>query len=176
VSRAAIFIGALACALAIALAVVSWRQYVFGLGVAAGAARVQAAWDEAAAAAAAQRSQAEAQARADELIQARNAERIADEHARREVDLQARAARADARLRSLLDTIHGLAARPDDLPAAGAHAGAAAGAGDAAIARQLLGACAGRYAAVAADADRLRAQVTGLQRFVATACGGTHDD
>jgi hypothetical protein len=53
-----------------------------------------------------------------------------------------------------------------------ASAPAGAGADEAAALRQLLGACAERYRAVAEDADRLVGQTRGLQDYAARVCVG----
>lgn len=161
----------------------TWAGRLVARGDAQGAARVQAAWDKVTAAAAQQRARDEETARRDEATRTRNAERIAHEQARREGALQARAARADARLGRLLDTLARLDADDAaDLSGAGAHPGLAAIAGKAAAARQLLGQCAGRYRSLAGEADALAGQVSGLQQFVAQACqpqgqeqGKSHD-
>jgi hypothetical protein len=84
----------------------------------------------------------------------------------------ARAAAAGAtdelgRLRAALATADAAGVHPGE---AGADPGAGRGPDDAARLRELLGACSGRYADVAAAADALRTQVTGLQGYVKAAC------
>lgn len=149
-----------------------WTAWVAGQGREQGAASVHAQWERVRAEQYANAAAAEKDARAQEALRARNAERIAHDQALREAALRRRLAHSDAALRSLRDTIAELDAGDTDLPGAPAHAGAAAGAGQAATARELLGACGERYAAVAAEADGLREQVTGLQQFTSRVCVG----
>lgn len=166
----------------------AWNAHLIALGDAQGAQRVRTEWQTADArrradelqawAEAAQRqARAEAAAREEEQAKQIQAERIAREQAQREGALRAALGRADARNRSLLDTIAQLNAQLDtdanDVPGTGPGAGAAALADAARTARDLLGNCSRRYAAVAADADRLAIQVTGLQDFVRTVAATT---
>lgn len=169
--------------LAAVLAVRAWNAHLVAVGDAQGADRVRTEWATADAkrradelqawAQAAQRqARAEAAARDDEQAKQIQAERIAREQIQREGALRTALGRADARNRSLLDTIAYLNAQyapgAVGVPGTGQDAGAAALADAARTARELLGSCSRRYAAVAADADRLAIQVTGLQDFVRT--------
>lgn len=104
-------------------------------------------------------------ARSDELIRSRNAERTAHEQAQREKATLARAAAAERAVRELRDEVAALNARP--VPE---DPGAAALAGEARTARDLLGRCADAYRRVDGRAQALGDQVTGLQDFVATSC------
>lgn len=142
--------------------VLGWRSHLLATGDTAGAARVQAAWD----AQEAERSAATARNNATKF---RNAERTAYEDAQREALRLARAAAAAAAMRSLRGEIARLNARPDPYPAG--DAGIAACAGEAATARELLGESSGAYQELAAEADGLRDQVTGLQSFARDVCG-----
>lgn len=176
-------LAAVVLALAAVLAVHAWNAHLVAVGDAQGAERVRTEWATAEAkrradelqawAQAAQRqARAEAAARDDEQAKQIQAERIAREQVQREGALRAALGRADARNRSLLDTIDRLNAQhasgADDVPGTGQDAGAASLIDAARTARELLGSCSRRYAAVAADADRLAIQVTGLQDFVRT--------
>lgn len=89
---------------------------------------------------------------------------IVNEESKRKV-LSDRLARADAVNRGLRDEVARLNARPVPEDAA-----AAAYAGEARVARELLGTCSQRYTEVARDADELRDQVTGLQAFATQVC------
>lgn len=114
---------------------------------------------------------AEAEARVKEQAMQANAERIANEAAKRETVLATRAAATERVARSLRDHIERLNGRP--VPE---DASAAAFAGEARTARELLGTCSERYSGVARSADQLRDQITGLQEFhrtIAEICGGT---
>lgn len=108
---------------------------------------------------------AEADARARERSMQRQNERILREQSKKQEELAERAADVDRAAGSLRDEITRLNARgaPED-------AGAAALAGEARTARELLGACAERYKDVARSADELRDQVTGLQDYASSVC------
>jgi hypothetical protein len=145
--------------LAAVLGLRAWNAHLVAQGDARGAARVQAAWD------AQEHARREAAAR-DDAARFRNAERTAHEDAQREAARRARDAGAAAAVRGLRGDIARLASRPD----AAGDAGFAACAGEAATARQLLGESAGAYQELAAEADGLRDQVTGLQDFARRVC------
>ncbi|WP_343590152.1 DUF2514 domain-containing protein [Paracidovorax wautersii] len=160
------------------LGVRAWNAHLVAQGDKQGADRVQTAWDkdtarrdkadaDARAAAASQQAELERIARAAESAKQQEAERIARDQAQREGALRQSLALATTRNRGLLDTIAALNARDSaQLPGTAPDAGAAALAVAARTARELLGQCSSRYTAVAADADRLANQVTGLQDFV----------
>lgn len=140
-----------------------------------GAAAVQARWDaqrEADRASALQEAlQRNAAARAQEAHWRAQIDQLTqDNHAlQTQLDSSRRSARAAERV--LHTTIAGLRADLHAAASASAAAPAAAAAFErAAAAAELLSQCAGRYGAVAADADRLSAQVTGLQQYVAGVC------
>ena len=138
-------------ALGAVFAVQGWQAHIHAQGDAAGAARVQQ------------------QLRQREAALQKETERIAHETAQREAQLRSAVASADARVRSLHTTIAQLnanAAALADVPGTSTGACAAPGSDAAATARELLGACSQRYAAVAAAADQLGGQVTGLQDYV----------
>lgn len=109
--------------------------------------------------------QAEAQARAKEQVLQRQAERIANDAAKKQTVLAARAATTELAAGQLRDEIARLNARP-----APASPELAALVGEARTARELLGACAAEYRGVAKAADELRDQVSGLQEFTANVC------
>lgn len=109
--------------------------------------------------------QAELEARNKERAMQRQVERIANDAAKKQAALTARAAAVESAARSLRDDIERLNAG-----AAPADAGAAAIVSEARTARELLGACADRYRGVAQAADELREQVTGLQDYATTIC------
>ena len=159
--RMAAYGAALALLLALGLAVRAHWVHV-------GERRVQAQWDKAKAEDAEATLQAEQQRSRDLMKKVRNNERIADEDARREAERQRRdaAARTElVRLQRIVETL-----RQRQLPEPGDTAGIAALAGQADTARQLLGSCSGRYTELAATADGLRDQVTGLQAYVQDVC------
>lgn len=110
---------------------------------------------------------AEAAARAKEQQMQRENERIADEASKRERRLAANAATSQLAAGSLRDEVARLNARP--VPT---DPGAAALAGEAAVAREQLGKCATEYRAVAQGSDELRDQVMGLQDWVSRVCRG----
>lgn len=110
-------------------------------------------------------AKAQADARAAEQAMQTQVERLTHAHAKKEVDLVQRAAAASRTAERLLDTIAYLNAGeastdPDIAPIFE----------QARTARHLLGTCAERYASVAADADQLAHQVSGLQAFVGAVC------
>lgn len=92
-------------------------------------------------------------------------ERIANEADRKQANQAARAAAAERTAGKLRDEIARLNAR-----AAPAGSEAAAYAGEASVARELLGSCSERYRAMAQEADRIRDQVIGLQDYVKSVC------
>jgi len=108
---------------------------------------------------------AEAAARAKEKTMRADADRIANEQAKKEAELLARAEHADAVAGGLRDEIERLNAGPTP-----ADSTAAALTGQARAARKLLGACANEYRRMAKDADELRDQVSGLQGYATTVC------
>ena len=166
--------------LGVVMGIKTWNAHLIAHGDAQGALRVQTLWDtaearrkadekEAALRAMAQQAQAQAQVRAQEQAKQQEAERIAREQAQREQQLQGALAAATTSNRSLHTTIAQLnanAAALADVPGTSTGACAAPGSDAAATARELLGACSQRYAAVAAAADQLGGQVTGLQDYV----------
>ena len=157
-----------------------WNAHVLARGDTQGAQRVQTAWDTAEAkrqadealarmAAANHQAELERQEREREQLLQQDAERIAHEQAQREQALRTAVAAADSRHRSLLSTIAQLnanAAARADMPGTGQAASSCPGPDAASAARTALGQCSGRYAAVAAVADRLSGQVSGLQDYV----------
>lgn len=111
--------------------------------------------------------QAEAEARQREQLMQRENERISHEASKREQRLAANSAAARSTVNGLRDDIARLNARP-----APADPVAAANAGEASTARELLGACAAEHTSMAGEADQLRDQVIGLQDWVARVCQG----
>lgn len=108
---------------------------------------------------------AEAEARAKEQSMRKQADRIIHEQTKKQTELAARAADTSAALDSLRNENERLNARP-----APTDPGAAAIAREARTARELLGACAERYTAVARDVEGLVDQVSGLQDFARNVC------
>jgi ATPase subunit of ABC transporter with duplicated ATPase domains len=105
--------------------------------------------------------QAEASARAKERQMQTEVERITEDAYKKQQELAARVAATSASVISLRDTIARLNARP-----APSGPGAAAFAGEARTARELLGSCSAEYRSLAQDADGLRDQVIGLQQYI----------
>ena len=157
-----IVVGVLICAAI--LGVKAWESRLISKGDARGAARVQHAWDTQ------ERDRNEATAR-DNATKFRNAERLAHEDAQREAARRARDAAAAAAVRGLRAEVARLNSRPDPYPAG--DAGLAACAGEARTARELFGESSSAYQELAAEADGLRDQVTGLQDFARTVCRAT---
>ncbi|MDF1486716.1 DUF2514 domain-containing protein [Ramlibacter sp. H39-3-26] len=176
-------IAAVVLTLAVVLGVRAWNVHLIALGDAQGAERVRGEWHlaetkrsaelmQAEAEAGRRRALAETLAREDEQAKQIQAERIAREQAQREGALRAAVGRADARNRSLFDTIAELNAQlahgGNDMPGTIKIADTSTIVDAARTARELLASCSSRYAAVAAEADRLGNQVSGLQDFVRT--------
>lgn len=133
----------------------------YGFGNKAGADRIRAQWSHEREAQANQRIKDEQAARAEEQRRAQAAQAVVDGLSEREAASRVRAARAERAAVGLRDEIARLNARPapSDTKAAGfAH--------EARVARELLGACTKEYGSLAAAADGLRDQVTGLQQWV----------
>lgn len=151
--------GVLICAAIVGVKL--WESSLVTKGDARGAARVQAAWD-------AQENTRSAATARDNAAKFRNAERTAHEDAQREAARLVRDAAAATAVRSLRAEITRLNQRPDPYPAG--DAGIAACAGEARAARELFGESSGAYQELAAAADGLRDQVTGLQDFARTVC------
>lgn len=152
----------------IAAAVTAGGLAVRAHWIGVGEATVQARWDIQKRADQDESLRLQQQASREQLARMRNAERNADEQARREAATAGRIAALGQRVDRLLTTLATLNRR--DLPAPTDAAGVAALAREASTARQLLGACAGRYRDVAAAADQLRDQVIGLQADASTVC------
>lgn len=160
-----LFAAAVLCATAL-WGVQAWRSHLVSTGDAQGAARVQAAWD-------AQENARNTATARDNATKFRNAERTAHEDAQRAAARRARDVAAAAAVRGLRNEVARLNSRPD--PYAAGDAGLAACAGEARAARELFGESAAAYSELAATADELRDQVTGLQDFARTVCGArTH--
>ena len=157
-----IAIGLLVCAAIVG--VKAWESHLIGKGDARGAARVQADWDT-------QENARNAATARDNAARFRNAERLAHEDAQREAARRARDAAAAAAVRGLRAEIARLNSRPDPYPAG--DAGLAACASEARAARELFGESSSAYQELAAEADGLRDQVTGLQDFARTVCRAT---
>lgn len=104
--------------------------------------------------------------RAEEQRMARAAEEKDREQTHRENVLRRRADAAERTADGLRDTIAQRDAESRDRRAQGTCAAAEREADDAATARGLLGACAGRYTELAAEAGRLADQVIGLQDHI----------
>lgn len=104
---------------------------------------------------------AQGKARKTEQAYAKDKEKLENDLADKNRLLAARAAAARRSDAGLRDEIARLNARP-----APSSSDAAAYAGEARVARELLGTCSARYTGVAKEADELRDQVTGLQVFV----------
>lgn len=140
-----------------------------------GAAAVQARWDEQREQDAAAATQAALERTAQERAKERDWRAHIDQLNQQNHALQAQ---LDGSRRSALNAqrvLHTtIASLRADLHAAGRATGTApataAALERARAAAELLGQCAGRYTGVAADADRLAAQVTGLQQYVAGVC------
>ena len=157
-----IVVGVLICAAI--WGVKAWESRLISKGDAQGAARVQAAWD-------AQENARNAATARDNAAKFRNAERTAHEDAQREAARRARDAAAAAAVRGLRAEVARLNSRPDPYPPG--DAGVAACAGEARAARELFSESAAAYSELAATADGLRDQVTGLQDFARTVCRAT---
>jgi hypothetical protein len=153
-----------AIAAAVVAAGVALRAHWVGLGEA----NVQGRWDAQTRTDLEASAQLQRQANADLLIRMKNSERNADEQARMAALRDARDAAAATERGRLLATIATLNRR--QLPATCDAACVAALAREAAAGRELLGSCATRYQSVAAAADGLRDQVTGLQADAANVC------
>jgi hypothetical protein len=154
---------AIAVAIAAAIAGVKfWQSHLVSMGDAQGAARVQHAWDT-------QTNERNAATARDNATKFRNAERSAHEDAQREALRRTRDAAAAAVVRGLHTEIARLNSRPDPYPAG--DAGLVACAREARAARELFGESSGAYQELAAAADGLRDQVTGLQGFARSVCG-----
>ncbi|HQS86512.1 MAG TPA: hypothetical protein PK060_06585 [Polaromonas sp.] len=148
-------IAAVLAALAAGAAAV--RSHLIGVGEA----RTQARWDKQKAIDQAETLRLERERSADQLIKFRNAERISDEQAKRESLREKRIRAGDAvadQLRSAIDTLN-----RRDVSTAGSDPGSIALAQGAATARELFGSCNQAFLGLAAEADRLRDQVAGLQ-------------
>lgn len=147
------------------MAALLFAGYHFGVRLTeADWAQERLAWQKERAALATQYAAAEKLARIEEKRRADEAQRVADQLAVAQTATAARAARAERTVDSLRNTIAALNARP--VPDAPGCPAVASYADEARVARELLGACAARYQGVAAEADQLRDQVTGLQGWV----------
>lgn len=126
-----------------------------------GVSRVQAKWDQEVAVQTKERLAAEQAARTEEQRRVKEAQRVVDGSIEREAASLVRAARAERTVVSLRNDIARLNTRP-----APSNAEATGYADEARTARELLGTCAKEYGSLAAEADGLRNQVTGLQQWV----------
>ncbi|HDR9585229.1 TPA: DUF2514 family protein [Burkholderia stabilis] len=152
------------------------RTHYIGVGEAT----VRAQWQQADdkrrredAEAAARRETAE---RLKEHTRQQEADRIANDQAQKDHARDARDQRTAATARGLRATIDELNRQLDGMSGTGTDPERSALAHDARVARELLGSCADRYRAVAADADRYRDQVGGLQSFTQHACDAVQAD
>lgn len=156
-----LFAAAVLCAAAL-WGVLAWRSHLIATGDTQGAARVQAAWD-------AQENARNAATARDNATKFRNAERTAHEDAQRAAARRARDVAAAAAVRGLRNEVTRINSRLQ--PYQAGDSGIAACAGEARAARELFGESAAAYSELAATADELRDQVTGLQDFARTVCG-----
>lgn len=142
---------------AAAFGVAQLRAHWIGIGEA----RVQQRWDKANELAVTRAASAAQEKSRDDLARFRAAERNADEQDKKDRGREDRMAAARAESERLRDALAERAAAAG-VPQSG-DPGAAAQAREAATARELLGRCQARYLGVAAAAEELRDQVTGLQ-------------
>lgn len=159
--------------IAAALAALGWGanalvSHFIGIGDQRGASRVQAAWNEQKAVDQQKTLELERERSAEQLLKFRNAERIADEQAHRDAVRDGRIAAGNAVADSLRSTIERLDRR--DLSEAGGDSRSIALAQSAATARELFGSCNQAQLDLAAEADRLRDQVAGLQADAMYVC------
>ncbi|HEM9000727.1 DUF2514 family protein [Burkholderia cenocepacia] len=118
----------------------------------------------------------EAAERTKEQTRQQEADRIANEQAQKDRARDARDQRAAVTTRSLRATIDELNRQLEGLSGASADPERASLVNGTRVARELLGSCAERYREVAADADRYRDQVGGLQSFAKHACDAGQAD
>jgi hypothetical protein len=151
--------------LAVAVALIGSHAWVYH----AGGEDVQLQWQRERAAAATAQAAVQAQAREREQAIAREIQQQGDQHAQE----TARRATAERSARTELDRLRtelgGLREQASAPGAGGASASATPAGGTDATATVLadvLGQCAGALQSLAAEADRLTAQVIGLQRYV----------
>lgn len=134
---------------------------IFAGGYHLGAKVTKADWDKQIAVQTQERLAAEQSARKEEQRRAEESRRVVDELAQREAVSRTRAVAAERANVSLRNEITRLNARP-----APSNAEAAGYAHEASTARELLGVCGKEYRDLAAEADGLRDQITGLQDWV----------
>lgn len=128
-------------------------------------ARVEVEFASFKASVATQVAEGQAKARDAERLLAKTTERLTDELTEKDRLLAARSAAARRSDAGLRDEIARLNARP--IPS---NPELAAAVEEARTARELLGACSERYTELARQADELRDQVIGLQRFATDIC------
>lgn len=118
----------------------------------------------------------EAAERTKEQTRQQEADRIANEQAQKDRARDARDQRAAVTTRSLRATIDELNRQLEGLSGTSTDPERASLVNGTRVARELLGSCAERYREVAADADRYRDQVGGLQSFAKHACDAGQAD
>lgn len=141
----------------------AWRKSLIAQGDKAGAARVQAAWDDV-------EEKRKATTAQDNVTRFRNTERISDAAQTRQNVRAVNAAAVDSAVAGLRNETSRLNLRRADPDAAGG-ARLAACTREAATARELLAESATAYSGLAQEADGLRDQVMGLQDFAHSVCG-----
>jgi hypothetical protein len=153
---------AAALSVALVLSATHWKAYVTGSNA------VRAEWNVERAALAERARSAEAAARAIELemAQAKHEAEVRYEETRKRLAADAAAARTE--LDRLRRTLAAPAPRRDPAPADPAPLPAVDGGPG--IESQLLGQCAEALVGVASSADRLAAQVLGLQSYITNVC------
>lgn len=160
-----LFVAALVALLGWATNLVCTRLVAFG------EARTQSKWDAQKAVDAAESLRLQQIASAELALKFRNAERITDEQTKREALRDERIAAGSAVNKRLHATIAALNGR--DVSQAGSDPRAIALAQSAATARELFGSCNQAQLDLAAEADRLRDQVAGLQQDAMFVCRAT---
>ncbi|HDR9757557.1 TPA: DUF2514 family protein [Burkholderia cepacia ATCC 25416] len=161
---------------AVVSALLYGRTHYIAVGAAAARAECQQADDKREREDAQAARKREADERTKEQTRQQEADRIANDQSQKEREQDARNQRAAATTRSLRATIDELNRHLEGLSGASTDPERASLVNGARVARELLGSCADRYRAVAADADRYRDQVGGLQSFIKHACDAGQAD
>lgn len=148
----------------VALGATHWKAYHTGFAVAQSEARKKELENQQAL------LQAEQAARAKEQMLVSERQKLEEKYVREKNKAASAAAGAESELDRLRDELAATASRPGSNPTCPSATSSSGDHGGAGLESELLGHCAKALVGLAAEADRLEAQVVGLQQYIKGVC------